>query len=147
MELPTILLAGSIGVWLFYVQHQFEMTFWAHEGEWTFQEAALHGSSPAGKILTTTGRLVNDGETTPLHFASVLEPLVIDSAWADDDGRIHPKCVEESNTRRCSTLAAQVELQEVPTGNPWPSTLRPRFVTFQTKFPSERLFQATRPSA
>jgi acyl-lipid omega-6 desaturase (Delta-12 desaturase) len=32
-------------VWLFYVQHQFEMTFWAHEGEWTFQEAALHGSS------------------------------------------------------------------------------------------------------
>jgi len=45
MQLPTILLAGSIGVWLFYVQHQFEMTFWAHEGEWTFQEAALHGSS------------------------------------------------------------------------------------------------------
>jgi acyl-lipid omega-6 desaturase (Delta-12 desaturase) len=35
----------SIGVWLFYVQHQFEMTFWAHEGEWSFQEAALHGSS------------------------------------------------------------------------------------------------------
>lgn len=45
VQLPTILLAGSIGVWLFYVQHQFEMTFWAHEGEWTFQEAALHGSS------------------------------------------------------------------------------------------------------
>jgi omega-6 fatty acid desaturase (delta-12 desaturase) len=32
-------------VWLFYVQHQFEMTFWAHDGEWTFQEAALRGSS------------------------------------------------------------------------------------------------------
>jgi omega-6 fatty acid desaturase (delta-12 desaturase) len=45
VEVPTILLASSIGVWLFYVQHQFEMTFWAHEGEWTFQEAALHGSS------------------------------------------------------------------------------------------------------
>jgi hypothetical protein len=27
--------------------------------------------------------------------------LVIGSARADDDGRIHPKCVEESNTRRC----------------------------------------------
>ena len=27
--------------------------------------------------------------------------LVIGSAWADDDGRIHPKCVEENNTRRC----------------------------------------------
>ena len=45
MELPIILLAGSVGVWLFYVQHQFEMTFWAHEDGWSFEEAALHGSS------------------------------------------------------------------------------------------------------
>jgi len=45
VELPIILLAGSIGVCLFYVQHQFEMTFWAHEADWTFEEAALRGSS------------------------------------------------------------------------------------------------------
>ena len=30
VQLPIILLAGSVGVWLFYVQHQFERTFWAH---------------------------------------------------------------------------------------------------------------------
>ena len=45
VQLPIILLAGSVGVWLFYVQHQFEMTFWAHESGWSFEEAALHGSS------------------------------------------------------------------------------------------------------
>jgi omega-6 fatty acid desaturase (delta-12 desaturase) len=45
VHLPIILLAGSIGVWLFYVQHQFEQTFWAHDGEWTFHDAALYGSS------------------------------------------------------------------------------------------------------
>jgi acyl-lipid omega-6 desaturase (Delta-12 desaturase) len=45
VELPIILLAGSVGVWLFYVQHQFETTFWAHEADWSFEEAALHGSS------------------------------------------------------------------------------------------------------
>ncbi|MEA2904010.1 MAG: hypothetical protein QOI12_1397 [Alphaproteobacteria bacterium] len=45
VQLPITLLAGSIGVWLFYVQHQFEHTFWAHDGEWTLHEAALHGSS------------------------------------------------------------------------------------------------------
>ena len=45
VHLPITLLAGSAGVWLFYVQHQFEMTFWAHDGDWTFEEAALHGSS------------------------------------------------------------------------------------------------------
>ncbi len=45
VHLPIALLAGSVGVWLFYVQHQFESTFWAHEGRWSFEEAALHGSS------------------------------------------------------------------------------------------------------
>ena len=45
VHLPITLLAAAIGVWLFYVQHQFEDTFWDHEGDWSFQEAALHGSS------------------------------------------------------------------------------------------------------
>ena len=45
VQLPITLLAGSIGVWLFYVQHQFEDTFWAHDEGWNFYEAALHGSS------------------------------------------------------------------------------------------------------
>jgi omega-6 fatty acid desaturase (delta-12 desaturase) len=45
VHLPTMLLAASVGVWLFYVQHQFENTVWAHDGTWNLQEAALHGSS------------------------------------------------------------------------------------------------------
>jgi omega-6 fatty acid desaturase (delta-12 desaturase) len=45
VHLPITLLAASIGVWLFYVQHQFEETFWAANPAWTMHEAALHGSS------------------------------------------------------------------------------------------------------
>ncbi|MFN2349779.1 MAG: fatty acid desaturase [Thioalkalivibrio sp.] len=45
VQLPITLLAASIGVWLFYVQHQFEETLWAHDEGWTFEEAALRGSS------------------------------------------------------------------------------------------------------
>ncbi|QCI63368.1 fatty acid desaturase [Phreatobacter stygius] len=45
VQLPITLIAASIGVWLFYVQHQFEDTFWAHDAGWSFHEAALHGSS------------------------------------------------------------------------------------------------------
>lgn len=45
IHLPIVLLAASIGVWLFYVQHQFEETFWAEEAAWTMPDAALHGSS------------------------------------------------------------------------------------------------------
>ena len=45
VQLPITLLAASTGVWLFYVQHQFEDTVWERDDDWTFQEAALHGSS------------------------------------------------------------------------------------------------------
>ncbi|MEZ5873256.1 MAG: fatty acid desaturase [Nitratireductor sp.] len=43
--LPVTLIAASIGVWLFFVQHQFEDTVWHAAGEWDRREAALHGSS------------------------------------------------------------------------------------------------------
>jgi omega-6 fatty acid desaturase (delta-12 desaturase) len=45
VQVPITLLAGTIGVWLFYVQHQFETTHWAKEGAWDFHRAALEGSS------------------------------------------------------------------------------------------------------
>lgn len=43
--LPTWIVAASLGVWLFYVQHQFEDTHWRAADEWQLHEAALEGSS------------------------------------------------------------------------------------------------------
>jgi acyl-lipid omega-6 desaturase (Delta-12 desaturase) len=45
VQVPVILIGASLGVWLFYVQHQFEHTFWAEDKAWNIHEAALHGSS------------------------------------------------------------------------------------------------------
>jgi omega-6 fatty acid desaturase (delta-12 desaturase) len=45
VQMPVALVAGSAGVWLFYVQHQFEHTYWERGGDWSFTDAALHGSS------------------------------------------------------------------------------------------------------
>ncbi|HEY5064784.1 MAG TPA: fatty acid desaturase [Xanthobacteraceae bacterium] len=45
VQLPIMLIGASLGVWLFYVQHQFEETFWAHNQTWNVQVAALRGSS------------------------------------------------------------------------------------------------------
>jgi omega-6 fatty acid desaturase (delta-12 desaturase) len=42
---PTALLAGSAGIWLFYVQHQFEDAYWQRADDWHYAEAALSGSS------------------------------------------------------------------------------------------------------
>jgi len=45
IQLPILLIALPAGVWLFYVQHQFEDVYWhRHEG-WDFERAALEGSS------------------------------------------------------------------------------------------------------
>ena len=43
--LPTTLLAGTAGMWLFYVQHQFEDAHWRAEENWDLHDAALAGSS------------------------------------------------------------------------------------------------------
>lgn len=45
IHLPITIIAASIGVWLFYVQHQFEHTSWEQEADWSHPEASLHGSS------------------------------------------------------------------------------------------------------
>ena len=45
VQLPTAIMAGAAGIWLFYVQHQFEDTYWSSSTSWSFADAALRGSS------------------------------------------------------------------------------------------------------
>ncbi|MGE3246105.1 MAG: fatty acid desaturase [Beijerinckiaceae bacterium] len=45
VHMPIVLLAAATGVWLFYLQHQFENTVWSESKDWNFQQAALYGSS------------------------------------------------------------------------------------------------------
>ncbi len=43
--LPTSIAGATIGLWLFFVQHQFEEAHWESEEDWQLHDAALHGSS------------------------------------------------------------------------------------------------------
>ena len=45
IELPTVMLAGATGIWLFYVQHQFDDVYWESGEQWSYADAALRGSS------------------------------------------------------------------------------------------------------
>jgi omega-6 fatty acid desaturase (delta-12 desaturase) len=45
VQLPIVMLGATAGVWLFYVQHQFEGTIWEPTANWSQPETALHGSS------------------------------------------------------------------------------------------------------
>jgi acyl-lipid omega-6 desaturase (Delta-12 desaturase) len=45
VQVPITLLASTAGVWLFYVQHQFEHTWWERDRDWSFHDGALRSSS------------------------------------------------------------------------------------------------------
>lgn len=45
VHLPIVLTTAAIGVWLFFIQHQFDETHWSEQDDWNVHEAALHGSS------------------------------------------------------------------------------------------------------
>jgi omega-6 fatty acid desaturase (delta-12 desaturase) len=45
VQIPITLISCCAGVWLFYVQHQFEETYWRWKPDWNYHDAALHGCS------------------------------------------------------------------------------------------------------
>jgi omega-6 fatty acid desaturase (delta-12 desaturase) len=45
VQLPIIFLASTVGVWLFYVQHQFEGVYWERHANWEFARSAILGAS------------------------------------------------------------------------------------------------------
>lgn len=45
IQLPIIWIGGAFGIWLFYIQHQFEDTYWEHDDEWNYVASALLGAS------------------------------------------------------------------------------------------------------
>lgn len=45
VQVPVVWMAGAAGIWLFFVQHQFDGVYWARKGEWDGLRAAMEGSS------------------------------------------------------------------------------------------------------
>jgi acyl-lipid omega-6 desaturase (Delta-12 desaturase) len=45
VQIPTAILAGTLGIFMFYVQHQFEDVYWESSAQWSYADAALQGSS------------------------------------------------------------------------------------------------------
>jgi omega-6 fatty acid desaturase (delta-12 desaturase) len=45
IQVPILMISGATGIWLFYVQHQFEDVYWESAEHWSYADAALRGSS------------------------------------------------------------------------------------------------------
>jgi omega-6 fatty acid desaturase (delta-12 desaturase) len=45
IQVPILFISGSLGIWLFYIQHHFEDSYYEEESEWDYVQAAIKGSS------------------------------------------------------------------------------------------------------
>ena len=70
VHLPIVVLAATMGVWVFYVQHQFEATTWDGTTDWRQPEAALHGSSHYDLPLALRWFTANIGVHHVHHLSS-----------------------------------------------------------------------------
>ena len=100
VQLPIILLAASMGVWLFYVQHQFEDTVWAKDSAWTVHEAALHGSSHYDLPLVLRWFTANIGVHHVHHLCSRIPYYLFDRVLRD-----HPELRDVGRLTLLDSLA------------------------------------------
>ena len=105
VQLPITLLAGSVGVWLFYVQHQFEDAYWARQGGWSFHAAALQGATHYDLPRVLRWFTANIGIHHVHHLVSKIPSYRLGEALADhpelrDVGRLTP-----AQSLKCFRLA------------------------------------------
>src|SRR3546814_1240890 len=57
LQAPIVLLSSAAGVWLFYMQHQFEAAYWRRNSDWNFHEAAVERSEEHTSELQSLMRI------------------------------------------------------------------------------------------
>jgi omega-6 fatty acid desaturase (delta-12 desaturase) len=118
VHLPITLLAATVGVWLFYVQHQFERTTWDEGMKWSLHEAALYGSSHYDLPAWLAWFTANIGVHHVHHLCSRIPYYRLSQVLRD-----HPEfCVVSRVTLLESLHSARLSL--------WDETRR-RLVTFR----------------
>lgn len=98
LQFAVIAVGAIAGVWMFYVQHQFEETYWENDEDWSFVESALEGSSfyKLPKILQWfTG---NIGFHHIHHLSSKIPNYSLESAYYDSEifQEIEPLTIRKS---------------------------------------------------
>jgi omega-6 fatty acid desaturase (delta-12 desaturase) len=105
VNVATMLLAATIGVWLFYIQHQFEGATWARNGEWRRDRAALAGSSHYALPGVLRWFTANIGIHHVHHLASRIPFYQLPRVLRDHPELSHVSRVGLIESFRCAKLA------------------------------------------
>ena len=109
---PVVLMAASVGMWFFYVQHQFEHTRWGRDRDWDLRDTALYGSSNYELPSVLAWFTGNVGVHHVHHLCSRipfyrLARVLDDHPQLASIGRLH-----FAQSLHCSTLALWDERQK-----------------------------------
>lgn len=105
VNLLTMLLAATIGVWLFFVQHQFEAAQWARQGVWKRDDAALAGSSHYDLPPVLRWLTANIGIHHVHHLSSRIPFYRLDQVLAEHPELKSVSRVGLKESFRCARLA------------------------------------------
>ena len=103
--LPMMLLAASAGMWLFYVQHQFEETSWDSEADWSVHDAAFHGSSHYVMPPVLRWITANIGVHHVHHLASRIPFYRLPEVLHDHEVMANARRLTIGESLRCAGLA------------------------------------------
>jgi omega-6 fatty acid desaturase (delta-12 desaturase) len=104
IQLPVNIIGGALGIWLFYVQHQFEDTYWREHPEWEIHRAGIEGSSfyDLGAILHwCTG---NIGFHHIHHLASKIPNYRLEESFQEIPDLAHVTRLTIRDSLRCARL-------------------------------------------
>lgn len=105
IQLPVIWLGGAAGIWMFYVQHQFESSYWERHPEWEYVASAFEGASyyQLPKVLQWfTG---NIGFHHIHHLSPRVPNYMLDKAYRSAEVLQHPLILTISESLRTIPLA------------------------------------------
>lgn len=101
---PTLYLAAVAGMWLFYVQHQFEETVWDRASDWNVQNAAFHGSSHYALPGVLRWVTANIGVHHVHHLASRIPSYRLSEVLRDHETLARTQKITLSDSLECARL-------------------------------------------
>ena len=102
---PTALVAASVGVWLFYVQHQFDPAHWERNTNWSAGEAALMGSSYYDLPIVLRWFTANIGVHHVHHLSSRIPYYRLGQAMRDNPALTGISRLTLAQSLKCPRLA------------------------------------------
>jgi omega-6 fatty acid desaturase (delta-12 desaturase) len=104
IQLPIILIGHCIGLWLFYIQHQFDDVNWERENQWDYKILAISGSSFLKLPAVFQWFTGNIGFHHVHHLSSRIPNYNLEKCHNENEIFQHVKPIKLGSTFRALTL-------------------------------------------